>query len=113
MLARRSDFTYSTLRREIYRRRSGYSSTLWLNGSATSRSGIERSSGMESKPLHQAGAPAAILGLAEKRATVVNKKAISQKRGPTRPGHQGMSPGTNTNSTKGISANAMSAPFIQ
>jgi hypothetical protein len=80
-----------------------------LNGSATSHFGIERSSGMESKRLSQAGAPAATLRSAEKRATVVNTKAISQRSGPTRPGHQGMSPGVNTNSTKGISANAMSA----
>ena len=43
---------------------------------------------------------------------LVNTNAISQRSGPTRPGHQGMNPGTNTNRTKGISANAMSVPFI-
>jgi len=42
---------------------------------------------------------------------LVNANAISQRSGPARPGHQGMSPGTNTNSTKWNIANAMSVPL--
>ena len=45
------------------------------------------------------------------RPTVVKTNANIQM--PVNPGHQGTSPGKRTNSTNGMSANAMRIPFIQ
>jgi hypothetical protein len=47
------------------------------------------------------------------RPTVVKTNANIQRSGPVNPGHQGTSPGKRTNSTNGMSANAMRMPFIQ
>ena len=47
------------------------------------------------------------------RPTVVKANATAQRSGPANPGHQGTSPGKRTNSTNGMSANAMRMPFIQ
>jgi hypothetical protein len=47
------------------------------------------------------------------RPTVVKTNATIQRSGPANPGHQGASPGKRTNSTNGMSANAMRMPFIQ
>lgn len=47
------------------------------------------------------------------RPTVVKPNATIQRSGPVNPGHQGTSPGKRTNSTNGMSANAIRMPFIQ